>query len=300
MESGIEGQLPAAGLWVVATPIGNLGDLSPRAQSVLAAVDVILAEDTRHTRGLLTHFGISRPLKSLHAHNEAGQVEHWLSELGKGRRLALVSDAGTPLLSDPGFPLVQAARAAGFAVIAIPGPSAITAALSAAGLPVDRFCFEGFPPVKTNALKEWAGQRGESSATQVIFEAPHRILNLLEALVSCWGGERPAWLVRELSKRHEDWLGADLASILASLREHPERCRGEMVLIVSGVSRAATDRRRDASIDEFLDQGASALELRALCRGLAEDVEPSRLARRLADWSGLPRRQWYDWLQEKN
>ncbi len=188
---------------IVATPIGNLSDLSPRAQEVLAAADVIAAEDTRHTRALLQAIGVSRPLVSLHAHNEPSRVPELLARLAAGESVALVSDAGTPLLSDPGYGLVKEAACAGYEVRAVPGPSAITAALAVAGLPTDRFCFEGFLPPRASERRARLAELASEPRTLVFFEAPHRIEECLADLAAAFGAERRAAVARELTKAHE-------------------------------------------------------------------------------------------------
>ncbi|HRO28513.1 MAG TPA: 16S rRNA (cytidine(1402)-2'-O)-methyltransferase, partial [Luteimonas sp.] len=197
----------AAGvLHVVATPIGNLGDLSPRAQAVLGAVDAICAEDTRHTRHLLAQFGIATPLLALHEHNEGEVVQRLVARLLAGESLALVSDAGTPLVSDPGFRLVRAAREAGVRVSPVPGPSALVAALSVAGLPSDRFAFEGFLPAKASARRERLLALAGEPRTLIFYESSHRIGDMLADAAAAFGGERRAVLARELTKLFETVL----------------------------------------------------------------------------------------------
>src|SRR5579864_509367 len=190
-------------LLVAATPIGNLADLSPRAREALATVAVIAAEDTRHTRNLLQAAGIATPLVSLHAHNETQRVPELLARLAQGEDVALVSDAGTPLLSDPGFELVRRAAQAGIAVQAIPGPSAITAALAVAGLPTHRFCFEGFLPARAAERRATLASLAHEPRTLVFFEAPHRIQATLADLTAEFGADRPAVVARELTKARE-------------------------------------------------------------------------------------------------
>ena len=173
------GTTPSGTLFVVATPIGNLGDLSPRAREVLATVQLIAAEDTRHTRQLLQSFGIGTPLTSLHEHNEAQKSDGLLERLARGESLALVSDAGTPLISDPGFDLIAGARRRGIPVVAIPGPCAAIAAISVAGLPADRFAFEGFLPAKSAARRAQLEGVANESRTLIFYEAPHRVMETL-------------------------------------------------------------------------------------------------------------------------
>src|SRR5439155_20728662 len=190
-------------LLVVATPIGNLADLSARAREALLGAEVIAAEDTRHTRVLLTAIGIAKPLVSLHEHNESQRTPQLLVRLAAGETVALVSDAGTPLLSDPGLELVQRAARAGFEVHAIPGPSAITSALAVAGLPTERFCFEGFLPSRERERRAALAALAHEPRTLVFFEAPHRIVRTLADMAAEFGAERPAAVARELTKAHE-------------------------------------------------------------------------------------------------
>ncbi|MER3546183.1 MAG: 16S rRNA (cytidine(1402)-2'-O)-methyltransferase, partial [Rhodanobacteraceae bacterium] len=190
-------------LWIVATPIGNLEDLSPRAQRVLHAVKLIAAEDTRHSKPLLGHFGIGTPLTALHEHNECEAVASLLVRLRAGEDIALISDAGTPLISDPGYRLVRAAREAGIPVSAVPGPCAAIAALAIAGLPSDRFTFEGFLPAKAPARRARLRELAHEPRTLVLYESPHRILECCEDLRDIFGAQREARLLRELTKLHE-------------------------------------------------------------------------------------------------
>lgn len=224
-------------LYIVATPIGNLEDLSPRAQRTLAEVDLVAAEDTRHTGRLLKHFGIETPLFALHEHNERDAASQLLTRLENGASIALVSDAGTPLISDPGFPLVAAARRRDITVSPVPGPSAGVAALSVAGLPTDRFCFEGFLPARQAARQErLAGLRAESRS--MIFYLPvHRAGSVMEDVVAALGADRPAFLARELTKLHEQCVAASLGELLADVRAGGIPAKGEFVLVVAGASR---------------------------------------------------------------
>jgi 16S rRNA (cytidine1402-2'-O)-methyltransferase len=217
-------------LFVVATPIGNLGDLSPRAKETLADVDLILAEDTRRVRKLLSHFLISTPTRALHEHNEEREVASLLAMLTKGRELALVSDAGTPLLSDPGYRLVRACRDAGIAVLTVPGPSALTAALAVAGLPPYPATFAGFPPARAKARTDWLRSLAELPHTLVLFLSPHRLATELQACAELLGGGREAALLAELTKLHERCTRAPLGE-LARLAEGLES-RGEFTLVV--------------------------------------------------------------------
>ncbi len=225
-------------LYVVATPIGNLEDISARALRVLREVNRIAAEDTRHTGQLLRHFGIETPLLSLHEHNERTRLEQVATLLQQGQSIALVSDAGTPLISDPGFPLVRELRLRGLPVIPVPGPSSLLAALSVAGLPTDRFVFEGFLPPKTVARRERLRELVCEERTLVFFEASHRIAETLADMVTEMGGDRSAVVTRELTKRFEEVHGATLNELVAWLMADSNRRKGEFVVLVQGVPTA--------------------------------------------------------------
>ncbi len=230
--------LPDGTLFVVATPIGNLDDITLRALKTLAAVDLIAAEDTRHTVRLLDRHGIpAGRLISCHEHNEQERVAQLLAMLRDGKTVALVSDAGTPGVSDPGFRLVQAARAEGLAVVPIPGPSAAVTALSAAGLPTDAFLFVGFPPRKQGALKRDLAALAAQRATLIFYESPRRLLTLLQALLDALG-DRQAVLARELTKIHEEFLCGSLSEISQTLAQRPA-LKGECTLLVSGAGAEA-------------------------------------------------------------
>lgn len=221
-------------LYVVATPIGNLGDMSQRAIAVLKEVAVIAAEDTRHTRQLLQQFDIKTDCLALHEHNERKVTAALLARLAQGDCIALVSDAGTPLLSDPGFHLVREAAAEGLTVIPVPGPSAVMAALSAAGLPTDRFCFEGFLPNKSAARRRRLELLQQATPTLVFFEAPHRILATLTDMQAVFGADRQVVLARELTKRFETFLRGNLADVLQQVSVDVNQQKGEMVILVQG------------------------------------------------------------------
>jgi len=238
-------------LYVVGTPIGNLGDISARALEVLQSVDLIAAEDTRHTRGLLQHFGINKPMLAVHDHNENSQVPQLVSRLLDGERVALVSDAGTPLISDPGFPLVRACREAGVAVVAIPGPSALIAALSVAGLPTDRFRFEGFLPRKRAARRELLSGMVEETATLVFYEASHRVLETLQDMQHVFGGGRFAVLARELTKLHETVLSGGLGELSKLVSGDSNQRKGEFVLMLAGAP--AREVESSAELDRYLE-----------------------------------------------
>lgn len=224
---------------MVATPLGNLADLSPRAVQTLAAVAVIAAEDTRHSRPLLNHYGIRTPLLALHEHNEAAQAARLVERMRQGDDVALISDAGTPAISDPGQRLVAAAHAAGIAVMPLPGPCAAVAALSASGLASARFAFEGFLPAKAAARRVALSALRDEPRTLIFYEAPHRLLALLDDVADIFG-ERPLALAKELTKLHEALMPGDAASVKTWLLAEPGRERGEFVLIVQGAPERAT------------------------------------------------------------
>jgi 16S rRNA (cytidine1402-2'-O)-methyltransferase len=275
---------PASGLlFVVATPIGNLADLSPRALETLRKVDAICAEDTRHTRQLLQHFGCETPLLALHEHNEDAQTDGLIQRLLAGQHLALVSDAGTPLISDPGFRLVRAARQAGIRVSPIPGPSALIAALSAAGLPSDRFCFEGFLPAKASARREHLRDLANETRTLIFYESAHRIEESLQDCVAVFGADRHAVLAREISKLFETIVDASLSELHALVTADANQRKGEFVLIIHGASESA---------DKALIEG------KKLYARLCEHMKPSQAAKIAADISGAPRKALY--AAEKN
>lgn len=268
----------AATLYVVATPIGNLADLSPRAQEVLRSVAAICAEDTRHTGQLLSHFGISKPLVALHDHNEEAMATRVVSRLLTGESLAVVSDAGTPLVSDPGFRLVRAARAAGIKVSPIPGACAAIAALSVAGLPSDRFVFEGFLPAKAAARRERLNKLAAETGTLVFYESSHRIAESLADMALAFGSERPAVVARELTKLFETVLDGSLAQLLATVQADDNQRKGEFVVMVQG----AGD-----------DEEAKVAEGRRLYAKLNEHLPPSTAAKLAAELSGAPRKALY-------
>jgi 16S rRNA (cytidine1402-2'-O)-methyltransferase len=266
-------------LFVVATPIGNLADLSPRALEALGNAALIAAEDTRHTRLLLQAAGVSTALVSLHAHNESQRVPELLARLADGADVALVSDAGTPLLSDPGFELVSRAAAAGFAVHTIPGPSAITAALSVAGLPTHRFCFEGFLPARAAERRAVLAGLAHETRTLVFFEAPHRIAAALEDLVAHFGAARRAAVARELTKTHETIYRGTLAELHARAQAEENFARGELTVVVAGAAAGAN--------------AVEAAELRRTMEILLRELPPGRAAATAAALTGAPRAAAY-------
>ncbi|MGB6890815.1 MAG: 16S rRNA (cytidine(1402)-2'-O)-methyltransferase [Xanthobacteraceae bacterium] len=223
----------------MATPIGNLGDLSARARDTLGSCGLIAAEDTRRTGTLLNAFGLSKPMISLHEHNEGQRAAELLEKMRGGLSIALVSDAGTPGINDPGFDLVRACGSAGIEVIAIPGPCALIAALSIAGLPTDRFCFEGFLPARQAARRAHLASLALETRTLVFYESPHRVREALEDCVQSFGAERPAAVARELTKLHETLYRGPLSVLAARAAAEPDFVRGEIVLVIAGASAAA-------------------------------------------------------------
>ena len=223
-------------LYVVATPIGNLGDLSPRAREILGACTLVAAEDTRHTGTLLRHFSIATALISMHEHNEQDRAQELVERMRAGATVALVSDAGTPAISDPGYTLVCAAVAAGIEVIAVPGACAAIAALSVAALPTARFCFEGFLPARTAARRTRLLELAHEERTLVIYESPHRIGEALEDCKEIFGPARACVIARELTKLHESLYRGTLAELSVRARQEPDFTRGEIVLLIAGES----------------------------------------------------------------
>lgn len=270
---------------VVATPIGNLSDLSPRAQEVLAGADVIAAEDTRHTRTLLQSIGVSRPLVSLHAHNETSRVPELLARLAAGETVALVSDAGTPLLSDPGYELVREATRAGCEVRVVPGPSAITAALAVSGLPTDRFCFEGFLPPKAGERRARLNEIAHEARTLVFFEAPHRIQECLDDLVAIFGAERRAAVARELTKAHETTYRGTLAQLVDLAKGDANFARGEITIVVEGAPASSN------TVDSRFLERAVSLLLRELPPGRAASLAAQLVGAKRSDAYALALRE---------
>ena len=266
-------------LYVVATPIGNLEDITARALRVLREVACIAAEDTRHTGQLLRHFGIDTPLLSLHEHNERARLDSIVARLRNGDAMALVADAGTPLISDPGFPLVRELRRQGLKVVPVPGPSSVLAALAVAGLPTDRFVFEGFLPAKTTARRVRLQALAAEERTLVFFEASHRIADTLTDLAAVFGAERPAVVARELTKRFEEIHGATLGELTAWLAADPNRSRGEFVLVAQGAPAASA---------------VDTPENRRLLLALSAELPPSRAVVVAARLTGLRKKSLYD------
>ena len=254
-------------LFVVATPIGNLEDLTPRARQTLASVDLIAAEDTRHTMRLLSNIGAKPALMALHDHNEEKAAQTVINALESGKDVALVSDAGTPLVSDPGFRLVRDAHKQGIKVVPLPGASAVTAALSAAGLPTDRFCFEGFAPSKRAARRRWLGKLADELRTIVLYESVHRISECLADLVEIFGADRNAFIGRELTKLHEQCVQKTLGELKRQVDESDIVSKGEFVIVVSGAERGDDS---DIDVDRMLRLLSAHLSAKEAARITAE------------------------------
>ncbi|MGQ7246952.1 16S rRNA (cytidine(1402)-2'-O)-methyltransferase [Halomonas sp. V046] len=274
----------AGSLYVVATPIGNLDDLSPRAVKVLGEVALVAAEDTRHSARLMRHLGLSPAMISLHDYNEAARVDQLIERLARGDDVALISDAGTPLISDPGYVLVREVREAGFRVIPIPGACALVTALCAAGLPTDRFRFHGFLPAKGSGRRARLETLGAATETLVFYESPHRIRDTLADIAALWP-ERRLVLGRELTKTFETFLDGKASELLQRMEHDPDQARGEFVVMVEGGA-----ERDGAAID---------LDAETLLRSLlAEGVGVKQAAAVAARVLGGAKKQWYAALQQ--
>lgn len=271
----------AGNLFIVATPIGNLGDITSRASKTLAEVDKIYAEDTRVTLKLLAHLGIAKPLISLHDHNEAERVAGIIAELMAGMNLALVSDAGTPLISDPGYRLVRAVAEAGLKVIPIPGVSALISALSAAGLPTDRFSFEGFLPAKSSARRAALEVLSRETQTLVFYESSHRIEDLLEDMAFVFP-ERAVVIARELTKLYEQFYRGTAGSLVRQMKSDSDMRRGEFVVMVGGIPEYVENTESNT-----IDTGQLMQVL------LAENLSVRQVAKIAAQLTGQPKNQLY-------
>jgi len=271
-------------MYIVATPIGNLDDITLRALQVLKDADLVAAEDTRHSRKLLQYFGIERALVAYHEHSDLSHIEAKFAEvIESGGSVALISDAGTPLVSDPGYPVVRAMQNRGLAVVPVPGPSAAIAAISVAGLASDRFTFAGFPPAKETARRGWYADLAHSSATLIIYEAPHRVLASLRDAIAVFGAEREACMCREITKTFETIKRACLADLAEFVAADTNQQRGEIVLIIAGSKEPAV-QLGDA------EEG--------LLLSVAEYAPPKVAAGIVADYLGLKKNELYARLLE--
>jgi len=266
-------------LYVVATPIGNLDDLSPRALLTLNEVSLIAAEDTRHSSKLLRHFGILTPVIAFHEHNEREKAAELVALLGTGKSIALISDAGTPLVSDPGYRLVRATHAAGIRVVPLPGACAAIVALSASGLPSDRFAFEGFPPVKSAARRAWFEALAGEPRTLIVYESPHRIVESLQDMVAVFGEAREAVYARELTKQFETVQHATLGELARWVAEDANQQRGEIVVLIHGAAPAEAETSEDAT---------------RILRILIKELPVSQAAALAAEITGQKKNQLYE------
>ena len=273
-----------SGLYVVATPIGNLGDLSARAVSVLQQADIIAAEDTRHSQRLLQHYAISTPLMAYHDHSDNRAVNKISACLASGGSVALVSDAGTPLISDPGYRLVRAMQDQGFVVVPVPGACAAVAALSASGLATDRFLFEGFLPARAGARENRLADLTRETATLIFYEAPHRVVACLEAMIGAFGAGREAVLAREVTKTFETIRRSTLVDLRDFVAGDSNQQKGEIVLLVAG-SRA--------------DNTEVTAEVAGLLLRLAQELPAKTAAAVVADYTGLRKKLLYNFLLER-
>ena len=267
-------------LYIVATPIGNLQDITQRALDTFAQVDLIAAEDTRHSGLLLSHYGIKKPFFALHDHNEQEKAHILVEKLKQGSNIALISDAGTPLISDPGFHLVRQCREAGIRVVPLPGACAAITALCASGIASDRFCFEGFLPAKSKARKDKLENIAKEDRTLIFYESTHRILDTLEDMQSVLGEERYIVLAREITKTWEMITGNTIKNLREWLLEDPNRTKGEMVLIVEGKPKSDNN-------DEISPQAVKALEL------IAEELPLKKAAAIVAELYGYKKNALY-------
>jgi 16S rRNA (cytidine1402-2'-O)-methyltransferase len=270
-------------LYVVATPIGNLGDISQRALDVLKMVDIIAAEDTRHSTKLLQHFGVSTRLIAYHEYSNEQRLQKIVALLMSGESVALISDAGTPLISDPGYDLVNVARANSIEVQAVPGSCALIAALSISGLPCNQFVFEGFLPAKSSSRCQAFTPLLEETRTVVFYESPHRIVDSLKDLGAVLGGEREVVLARELTKKYETVLSGSVESLLQQIQEDTNQQRGEFVLLVKGVDKLV------------IEKGVVSSEAKALMAILLEYTPVKTASAIAAKVTGIKKRDLYQW-----
>lgn len=266
-------------LYVVATPIGNLADITLRAQQVLEMVDIIAAEDTRHTKKLLNHLGIQKPLMATHDHNEAYAAQQIIEKLQAGQNVAIVSDAGTPLIADPGYHVADQVAKAGFTIVPIPGACAVITALSAAALPTDRFIFDGFLPAKTTARKSYFERIKHEERTLVVYESPHRIMATLDDMIAVLGEEKEIVVARELTKTFETFNRGSVAHVRALMQADTNQQRGEFVLMIRGVLS-----------NKKLEVSQEALDLTVL---IAKELPLKKAAAIVSEHTGFKKNQLY-------
>lgn len=269
-------------LYCVATPIGNLGDFSTRAIETLKIVDCIAAEDTRHSQPLLVHFGIKTPMIAYHEHNEKQQTATLINQLKTGKNIALISDAGTPLISDPGYQLIKQARELAINVVPIPGACALITALQASGLPTDRFSFAGFLPAKENPRQKILSELKDMSCTLIFYEAPHRIIDCLKSMCKIFGVDRQTVVARELTKKYETFYRGSLLEIVQSLTTHLEQQRGEFVILIHGVS--------ETKIQDEISSG-----IQNMLKILLSELPLAQAVKLAAEISGIKKNKLYDW-----
>jgi 16S rRNA (cytidine1402-2'-O)-methyltransferase len=268
-------------LYIVATPIGNLEDITFRAVRILKEVDLIAAEDTRHSKKLLGHYGITTPTIACHEHNETAKAQDLIQRLEKGADIALVSDAGTPLISDPGYRLVSLAQEKGICVVPIPGCSAAITGLSASGLPTDAFIFLGFPPKKQGRLNSLLNEAAHHKATLIFYESPRRVVRLISSAITALG-DRQACLARELTKQYEEFIRGPLSSIYSTL-ENRESIKGECVLFITGADDQAVDLSTEQMEALIMD-------------GLSQNMRTGDLAKKIAGLANCPKSEAYDMI----
>ena len=266
-------------LFVVATPIGNLDDMVPRAVDVLQSVDIIAAEDTRRTGQLCSHFGIRTTMVACHDHNEESQVKKLMDKLRDGKNIALVSDAGMPLISDPGYRIVRAARQEQYDVSVVPGACAAITALAGSGLPSDRFQFLGFPAAKKSARQKWLSEYSQNTETLIFYESSHRILETLKDIEQVFDPDRQIVVARELTKTYETWLNGEVSTVRAMVEVDPNQQKGEFVIVVQGVSEK---------------QSASDVEIAKTMRVLLKELPIKKAAAMAAELLGVKKNECYD------
>jgi len=272
--------------YIVSTPIGNLADITFRAVDILKQVDFIAAEDTRHSKHLLEHYQIVKPMISVHEHNESSRIALIVEHLRSGDNIALISDAGTPLINDPGYRLVRAVRSAGFDVIPVPGVCALITALSVSGLPTDQFHFLGFLPTKSVARREYLTLLKESSATLICYEAPHRLVKLIKDISEVMGPQREVCLARELTKKFETIKTAPVADLLFWIEKDSNQQKGECVVLISGQARSEV-----SAVPALIDTATQQLLL-----SLVEYMPPKKAANIVAQFQKQPKQAFYDFL----